>query len=296
MGNREIGCSLITATYCAAASLGSLEDCGMSIDSVVSHYTHEEPIDRILASLRAAGFDLDALQPHDLSGVDEFHLGGRLATTELLKSVKLTAPSRLLDVGCGIGGAARTIAAATGCTVNGIDLTPSFVAAATQLSKLVGMTNHTTFDVATALDLPFDDATFDAVTVLHVGMNIDDKRALFAELARVLVDGGTLHVYDVMRIGDGNLTWPLPWSSDPSHSFVVRPDEYVAALESAGLHPRQPVNYIELVRTALAASQANPPTINLSHLMGPDWPTMFANLGGALAAGIVAPTEIVATK
>ena len=268
----------------------------MSIDSVVSHYTHEEPIDRILASLRAAGFDLEALQPQDLSGVDEFHLGGRLATTELLKSVKLTAPSRLLDVGCGIGGAARTIAAATGCTVNGIDLTPSFVAAATQLSKLVGMTDHTTFDVATALDLPFDDATFDAVTVLHVGMNIDDKRALFAELARVLVDGGTLHVYDVMRIGDGDLTWPLPWSSDPSHSFVVRPDEYVAALESAGLQPRQPVNYIELVRTALAASQANPPSLNLSHLMGPEWSTMFANLGGALAAGIVAPTEIVATK
>lgn len=268
----------------------------MSADSVVSHYTHDEPIDRILASLRAAGFNLDALQPHDLSGVDEFHLGGRLATTELLKSIKLTAPSRLLDVGSGIGGAARTIAAATGCIVNGIDLTPSFVAAATQLSKLVGMTEHTTFDVATALDLPFDDATFDAVTVLHVGMNIDDKEALFAELARVLVDGGNLHVYDIMRIDEGDLTWPLPWSSDPSHSFVVRPDDYVAALESAGLQPQQPVNHIELVRAALAATQARPSSVNLAHLMGPGWPTMFDNLRGALAAGIVAPTEIVATK
>ncbi|MGK0277021.1 MAG: MPBQ/MSBQ methyltransferase [Ilumatobacter sp.] len=286
----------MAATYCSAASLASLGDCGMSPDSVVSHYTHEEPIDRILASLRAAGFNLDALQPHDLSGVDEFHLGGRLATTELLKSIKLTAPSRLLDVGCGIGGAARTIAGATGCTVNGIDLTPSFVAAATQLSKLVGMADHTTFDVATALDLPFDDGTFDAITVLHVGMNIDDKHALFTELARVLIDGGTLHVYDIMRIGDGDLTWPLPWSSDPSHSFVVRPNDYVAALESAGLQPRQPVNYIELVRTALAAAQANPPSVNLSHLMGPDWSTMFGNLRSALAASAVAPTEIVATK
>lgn len=286
----------MAATYCAACSLGGLGDCGMSADSIVSHYTHEEPIDRVLASLRAAGFNLDALQPHDLSGVDEFHLGGRLATTELLKSVKLTAPSRLLDVGCGIGGAARTIAAATGCTVNGIDLTPSFVTAATQLSKLVGLTKHTTFDVATALDLPFDDGTFDAVTVLHVAMNIDDKHALFAELARVLVDGGTLHVYDIMRISDGDLTWPLPWSSDPSHSFVVRPDNYVAALESAGLQPRQPVSYIELVRTALSAAQAHPPSVNLSHLMGPGWPTMFANLSASLAAGIVAPTEIVATK
>ena len=56
------------------------------------------------------------------------------------------------------------------------------------------------------------------------------------------------------------------------------------------------MNHIELVRTALTASQAHPPSVNLAHLMGPDWPTMFANLGGALAAGIVAPTEIVATK
>jgi hypothetical protein len=102
----------MAATYCATASLGGLEECGMPADSVVSHYTHEEPIDRILASLRAAAFNLDALQPHDLSGVDEFHLGGRLATTELLKSVKLAPPSRLLDVGCGIGGAPRTKAPA----------------------------------------------------------------------------------------------------------------------------------------------------------------------------------------
>lgn len=268
----------------------------MSADSVVSHYTHEQPIDRILAELRAAAFDLDALQPHDLSGVDEFHLGGRLATTELLKSVELTAASRVLDVGSGIGGAARSIAAATGCLVNGIDLTPSFVAAATELSALVGLAEHTQFDVATALDLPFGDGIFDAVTVLHVGMNIHDKGALFAELARVLASGGTLHIYDIMRVGDGDLTWPLPWSSDPSHSFVVRPDDYVAALGGAGLQPGQPVNHIELVRTALAAAQANPPAVNLSHLMGPDWPTMFGNLGSALAGGLVAPTEIVAIK
>lgn len=81
------------------------------------------------------------LQPGDLAGVDEFHLGGRMATDALLANIELTADSRVLDVGCGIGGAARTIAKVAGCSVTGVDLTPEFSATAGELSALVGMAN-----------------------------------------------------------------------------------------------------------------------------------------------------------
>lgn len=262
--------------------------------SVVEHYSLDHPIDRIRAQLLAAGIDRENLTPDDLAGVDEFHLGGRLATVELLKSARLTSESRVLDVGSGIGGAARTISSIVGCHVSGVDLTPVFVDTATQLSEMVGMSATTSFTTADATNLAFDDDYFDAVTLLHVGMNIEDKSALFAELARVLADTGTIHIYDIMRVGDGEITYPVPWSSDPATSFVGSPEEYVEGLAQAGLSASSPVNRLELVRSALAKAKDQPPSVNLSHLMGPKWSIMFSNLAQALSDGILAPVEIVA--
>ena len=70
-----------------------------------------------------------------------------------------------------------------GATVTGIDLTPAFVAAATDLSRRAGV-DGVEYIEANATALPFEDASFDAATMLHVGMNIADKAALFREVAR----------------------------------------------------------------------------------------------------------------
>ncbi len=157
---------------------------------VVAHYDRGDPVEWIRAQLRDGGYDLEAIGTEELAGVDEFHLGGRLATAALIESMDLDARSRVLDVGSGIGGPARTIAAATGCTVIGVDLTPRFVDAARELSDLAGLGDRTSFDVADATALSFEDGAFDAVTLIHVGMNIADKPALFRELTRVLAADG----------------------------------------------------------------------------------------------------------
>lgn len=263
---------------------------------VIDHYDRERPVDRIRAQLCANGHDLERLEPHDLAGVDEFHLGGRLATIELIRSMPLTPASRVLDVGCGIGGAARTIAGSAGCHVTGIDLTPSFVETAAELSALVGLAEQTTFSVADAQSLPFDDGEFDAVTMIHVGMNVAEKGDLFAELARVLQIGGSLHVYDIMRVGDGAIEFPVPWSSRAETSFVESPTAYRSALGAAGLVVDEPTDRSELVADAIQSAQANPPSVNLAHLMGSDWPVMFANLRACLAGRTLAPVEIIARR
>ncbi len=263
---------------------------------VTNHYELERPIDRIRTELAALGHELDELRPEHLSGVDEFHLGGQSATHALLGSMRLTPSSRVLDVGCGIGGPARTIAAAGGCHVTGIDLTPTFVATATELSEMVGMGDRTTFQVADALALPFDDGSFDVISMIHVGMNIDDKAALFAGLARLLSVGGSLHLYDIMRIGDGPIHFPVPWATQEGTSFVASPDAYRSALEAAGLVVGEKVDRTELVRAAIESARSAPPSVNLSHLMGPEWPVMFGNLGACIAAGTLAPIEIIATR
>ena len=233
-----------------------------------------------------------------LAGVDEFHLGGRLATQALLDDLELPFGASVLDAGCGIGGAARAMASLAGCHVTGVDLSPVFVATAAALSDAVvddpGRRARLDFRVGSVLDLPFDDASFDAVTMLHVGMNIADKPALVAELARVLRPGGRLAVYDIMRIGHGDLGYPMPWAPDARHSHVASPEVYLDALVAAGMVPTSPVDRRPLVRSALAAAAAAPPPIGLGDLMGPAWPTMFGNLRTALEDGVLAPIQILA--
>ncbi len=266
----------------------------MDSSRLIDHYGRDSPIKRIRAELIASGADLDNLNAVSLAGVDEFHLGGKAATMAILRSIDARKGQEVLDVGCGIGGAARTIATETGSFVTGIDLTPGFIDAARELSRLVSLDSSTRFEVANATLLDFPANRFDAITMFHVGMNIEDKLGLFTELARVLRPGGSLHVYDIMRMTAGELPYPMPWSSESATSFVASPEEYIDALTAAGLSVSTPTNRLELVQEALASARANPPAVNLSHLMGEGWSTMIGNLAGALNSGLLAPVEIVA--
>jgi hypothetical protein len=50
--------------------------------------------------------------------------------------------------------------------------------------------------------------------MLHVGMSIEDKEKLAAEVARVLRRGSVFGIYDVLRTGLGDLIFPVPWAND----------------------------------------------------------------------------------
>ncbi len=265
--------------------------------SLEAHYGRRDSlVSDVLAALAAAGYDTDSLDPTALSGADEFHLGGRLATLAVLDSVRTQAPRTVLDVGCGIGGPTRTIATELGAPTVGIDLTPSFVDAATELTAQVGLDHRVSFEVGNALDLDLPDEKVDLITLFHVGMNIADKAALFAELARVLEPGGVVLVYDIMRIAPGQLDLPLPWTSSDEHQHLAGIDDYISALEAAGLEPEAPVDRRAVVAEAFAIAAETPLPVNLTNLMGPEFAEMFENLRAAMTAGLVAPIEIVAYK
>jgi ubiquinone/menaquinone biosynthesis C-methylase UbiE len=70
-----------------------------------------------------------------------------------------------------------------------------------------------------ALSLPFDDATFDAIIMQHVAMQITEKDRLFAELARVVRLGGCLALHELFS-GEGEIHYPLPWATEPSMSAL----------------------------------------------------------------------------
>ena len=259
----------------------------------VRHYDRGDVLARVLGAVREAGLDPVLLDPDALAACDEFHLGGALATREVSRALRTMPEDRVLDLGCGIGGPARTLARQAGCRVTGLDLTPGFVAVATELSRRCGLSARTRFQVGDALQPPFPDEHFDGVTLLHVGMNIAAKDRLFAGATRVLRRGARFVVYDIVRKEDEPLDYPVPWSSGPDSDHLARVEAYREAAEAAGLHQEVEEDLTELVQEAIASQGARRPAVHLGHLMGADWPTLFANLRQALDAGTVAPTLMV---
>ena len=128
-------------------------------DRVARHYGRSDLEQAILDALAASGKDVKRLTPDDLSPVDEFHTGGRESTAALAEQAGFKAGQHLLDVGCGIGGASRFLAAECGCRVTGIDLTEDYVRAAEALSRRVGLDGQVSYRQTSAVALPFADAT-----------------------------------------------------------------------------------------------------------------------------------------
>jgi ubiquinone/menaquinone biosynthesis C-methylase UbiE len=190
--------------------------------SVADHYTVTGLGERILTALKTAGKDLDALTVDDLAPVDEFHIRGRAATEELAVLAKIGSGDRLLDVGCGLGGTSRYLAAGTGCRVVGLDLTEEYCRVAELLSERVGLGEQTVFRQGNALALPFDDGDFDVAWTEHVQMNIQDKATFYGEMARVLKPGGRLVFHDILAGEEGgDLHLPVPWAADSSINHLI---------------------------------------------------------------------------
>jgi len=240
---------------------------------VERHYGVGGILDSILAAFETSGKDVDALAPADLAPVDEFHIRGREATVELADRAAIGPGLRILDIGSGIGGSARYLATERDCTVTGIDLSQEYVDVAMELARRVGLDRKVTFQRASALDLPMDDASFDLVWTEHVQMNIEDKDKFYSEIHRVLKPGGTLAFHDVFLGEAGDPHYPLPWASDPSISHLWTLDRLRAALGRIGFEIRDwedksapSLEWFQQLAKKLA--QSGPKPLGLHLLMG----------------------------
>jgi SAM-dependent methyltransferase len=160
------------------------------------YHTGEDLQERLLDALQRNGKNTRSLTRDDLASITEFHPGRREATRDLARVAGLRHFMEVLDVGCGVGGPARTLAAEFGCRVTGIDTREEYIGVARELSDRVGMGGQVAFRRGNAVDLPFPDASFDAVWVQHTVASVEDKPALFLEARRVLRPGGRLALCD----------------------------------------------------------------------------------------------------
>jgi SAM-dependent methyltransferase len=222
-----------------------------------AHWDRPDLATAILDALAAAGRDLDDLTVEGLAPTDHFHSGGKAATERLARLAAPAAGSEVLDVGGGLGGPARLLAAGFGCSVTVVDVTPSYVEAARQLTARLGLADRVRHELGDGLDLPFPDATFDLVWTQNSGMNIADKATLYAGFRRVVRPGGLLAIQEPTAGPGGPPIYPVMWADDASSSFLWPPDELRALIETAGFTTRTWDDVTEEVRAPSSPAPAH---------------------------------------
>ena len=254
----------------------------MATNPVEEHYTSTDLGAAILEALRAAGKDLDHLTPDELAPVDEFHGGQRQATVRLAGLLGLIGKERVLDVGSGLGGPSRYLAAHYGCRVSGVDLTAEFCRVAQLLTRRLRLEALADYRQGDALALPFADLSFDIVWSQNAAMNIRQRDRLYREMRRVLKPGGRLGLQEVAQGPGGEPHYPVPWAKEPSISFLFTPEETRASLEAAGLRV---LAWQDTTEASLAAAQARsrsaeegrPPPLGTHLILGAHWQAMAKN-------------------
>lgn len=201
---------------------------------IQQHYGDSNIADRIITRLRNAGLDLDKLTRDDTAAFDEFHGGGRASTLAMAKFAGAKPGMCVLDIGSGVGGPARTLAAEHGCTVTGLELTGEFVRVGKMLTDLLRMAEQVEFIQASATEIPFKAEAFDIVWSQNMLMNVSDKAQLFREVFRVTKPGGKFAFETVVAKTGETLHFPTFWAADPSMNFLVSAKETRALAITAG--------------------------------------------------------------
>lgn len=265
---------------------------------VQEHYGRAGIERTLLDAVAAACKDKEPLTVEDTAPLDQMHMRGIAATRELARHAGIRNGDRVLDIGCGIGGPARTFAADTGCEVVGIDLVPEFVRVGQALTEQMGLSAHVGLREADALALPFEDGAFDVVTSMAAFMNIQDKAAAYQEIRRVLKPGGRLALIEVMQGPNGPPHFPILWAADPSYSFLVTPDALRDHLTAAGFREhtwadedRQALEWAQNMERTMKAD--GPPPLGPHLLIGPDAPVRLGNANRSLAEGRITTALIV---
>ena len=239
-----------------------------------------------------------------LGPVDEFHIGGRLATINLMDQIGIRSNDNVLDLGCGLGGAARFAAANYGCNVNGIDLTPEFVEVGNYLNNKLGLSDRVTLSHGNVLNLKsLDTDEYDHAYMMHVGMNIKDKNLLFQEASSKMRKGAKFGIYDIMYLdSETELDFPVPWASTMETNACSTIDFYQHSLEAAGLEiisvnnrHKFAIEFFDRMQKLQTQEDYSPPSLGL-HLIMDSFQEKMKNMIVNLKEGRIAPIEVIAVK
>jgi SAM-dependent methyltransferase len=269
--------------------------------AVSDHWAKGDVYSRVLEAMASAGIDPRTVTIEQLAPVDHFHARGFPATVELADALPIKKGDRLVDIGCGLGGPARYLARRFQCQVEGVDITAPFVDAANKLSALVGMEDAVRCRHGDGQKLPYGEEEFDGGYTQHVTMNVPDRDAFFSEAFRVLRPGAFFALTEHGLGEVGNPLHPVPWSEDGSGAHLMRPDDTVAALRSAGFEGIEVTDtggkYLQGYRAAIErAEKGETPIFGVHILLGKLAPQIVRNAARNIEERRTHPVQIVCHK
>jgi cyclopropane fatty-acyl-phospholipid synthase-like methyltransferase len=191
-------------------------------------------VHRIHAELAALGIDDEqGLRVDQLTPFDQYHYFGTDAVDDALGALELAPGARVLDVGSGIGGPARYIAAKTGAHVTALELQPDLNEVALDLTARCGLSSrvdHVCGDILQgSLAGPYD-AIISFLCFLH----IPDKAKLFAACRAALKPGGMMFIEDYGKPRELFADEVEALSVKVQCSALPRPQEYEDYLLASG--------------------------------------------------------------
>jgi SAM-dependent methyltransferase len=269
---------------------------------IAQHYERSSLVEHLRNALAANELGERQLSSKDLAALDQFHSRGLAATVELAQALSLDEATHVIDIGSGLGGPSRYLAETYGCTVQGIDLSHSFVDTANFLAERSSLGDKVSYQQGNALSLPFASGTFDVAWTQHVAMNIADRTTLYSEAFRVLRHRGRFAIFDVIAASDHSLHFPVPWAAGPETSFLVTAERMSAALSKQGFRIVTWTDCTEagitwfLEREHERAHSVAPPPFGLGAVMGPAFAQATVNLRRNLSEGQAALIQAVCGK
>lgn len=217
-----------------------------------SYYDGPDLSGRVRDALRQAGLNPERLRVEDLTAMDQCHALGLHATLALAERAELRPGERVLDLGAGICGPARVLAARFGAQVTAVEPTARFRRLAAELNAATDLQHAIEIVDAYGHALPFPDGSFDLVWTQAVLPNVADIPPLAAEAHRVLAPSGRWALAETVAGPGGELRCPVPWADRPADSHLLAPEELREALERPGFA----AEVWEVGPTALAAAAA----------------------------------------